>query len=376
MSGNLVPINDVGRLLETDREQVDQAISRVLESGWLVHGEEHGAFESELAAYVGSANCVGVANGTDALKIALQAVGVGAGDTVATVANAGFYAATACLDLGAHPLFVDISPDTLTINEECLAGMLAHKPKAIVVTHLYGRLVGSSAIWNEFQSQGIAVIEDCAQAIGARSGDGRMAGTFGDVGCFSFYPTKNLAALGDGGAIVTDDAEIAQRCRELRQYGWTTRYTVARNGSNSRLDELQAAILRTRLPHLDQRNERRRKIAATYQASIPRENGRLVFENVPSHVAHLAVVQTPCREEFRTHLEARGVMTDVHYPIPDDQQPLWSSHRISWTSDGLETTHRVAREIFSIPCFPELEDEEIERVVDALQTFTPPRAPR
>jgi dTDP-4-amino-4,6-dideoxygalactose transaminase len=366
----IIPMNDLGRLIKRDRPTIDQAISSVLDSGWLIHGTQHRAFEDEFAAYTGSSSCVGVANGTDALTIALRAVGVGSGDCVVMVANAGFYAATACCSLGAVPHFVDVQQDTLNMDPAALRTALEHSaPKAVVVTHLYGGLADVEEIVRLCGEAGVPLIEDCAQATGARSAGNRLAGSFGDLGCFSFYPTKNLAGIGDGGAIVTNDPELSERCRRIRQYGWSERYTVTRAGENSRLDEIQAAVLRSRLVQLDDRNTRRRAIAATYAEAIEDPNSRLVFWNSLSHVAHLAVVRTASRDELRQHLDASAISSDVHYPIADDMQPIWQVDACRQTADDLSETHAAVHEIVSVPCFPEMTDEEVARVATSLAAF-------
>lgn len=365
-----IPMNDLGRLIREDRSSIDRAIGSVLESGWLIHGTQHQTFEDEFAAYNGSSSCVGVANGTDGLIIALGAIGVGPQDTVIMVANAGFYAATACCARGATPHFVDVRRDTLNMDPAALRTALERTtPKAVIVTHLYGGLAEVEEIAALCREANVALIEDCAQATGARTSSGRMAGTFGDLGCFSFYPTKNLAAIGDGGAIVTDSLELAEHCRRIRQYGWSERYTVTRSGVNSRLDEIQAAVLRDRLPRLDDRNTRRRGIAAAYAEALTKHESQLVFWDDASNVAHLTVVRTAFRDDLRTHLDAYGVSTDIHYPIADDLQEIWQSEGRTRIADDLVETYSAITEIVSVPGFPEMTDEEVLRVASALGDF-------
>ena len=363
-------MNDLGRLIREDRSSIDRAIGSVLDSGWLIHGTQHQTFEVEFAAYNGSSSCVGVANGTDALIVALGAIGVGPQDIVIMVANAGFYAATACCARGATPHFVDVRQDTLTMDPAALQDALERTtPKAVIVTHLYGGLADIEEITALCREANVPLIEDCAQATGARTSSGRMAGTFGDLGCFSFYPTKNLAAIGDGGAIVTDSSELAEHCRRIRQYGWSERYTVTRAGVNSRLDEIQAAVLRHRLPRLDERNTRRRAIAASYAAALSKHESQLVFWDDASHVAHMTVVRTAFRNDLRAHLETCGISSDIHYPIADDLQEIWQHEKRMRIADDLVETYAAITEIVSIPGFPEMTDEEVNRVVSALGDF-------
>src|SRR3954464_987398 len=251
-----VPLNDLVRQNLLIHHELVSSARRVIERGWYVLGSEGADFEKAFAAYCGVAHAIGVANGTDGIELALRAIGVGEGDRVATVANAGFYASTAIHAIGARPLYVDVVAKTHSMNVDCLQRELAQNPvRAVIATHLYGRLADVEAIVAICKPLGIPVIEDCAQAHGA-SRNGKAAGSFGAAGCFSFYPTKNLGALGDGGAVTTSDATIAARLRELRQYGWDKKYQVTRSGGrNSRLDELQAALLLAKVPHLDRWKE-------------------------------------------------------------------------------------------------------------------------
>ena len=365
-----IPVNDLSRAIAADRAEIDQAFAGTLDSGWLVHGENHTAFEREFAEYLATTDVIGVGNGTDALTIALRAVGVGAGDRVCTVANAGFYTSTACLQIGAVPLYVDVDPSNLNISAAALEAALAEEPSAVVVTHLYGQLAPVEDIVARCKDLGVPVIEDCAQAAGARTAGGRAAGTVGAIAAYSFYPTKNLAALGDGGAIATGDRDIADRCRELRQYGWTARYTVERVGMNSRLDELQAAALRVRLPKLDARNARRREICSAYAEALASSMAITPVLNTDTdHVGHLAVMRTAERDRLRDHLASAGVGSDIHYPIADDQQPIWEKSGHAMIAENLQETHAATREILTVPCFPELSDDEIARVAAALASF-------
>lgn len=366
MTTRRIPLNDLVRQNRLIHGELVDAAHRVMERGWYVLGSEGAEFEAAFAAYCGVPHAVGVANGTDAIELALRAVGVAEGDSVVTVANAGFYASTAIRAIGAQPLYVDVVPQTYLMSVDSLKRELARNTvRAVVVTHLYGRLADVETIGTICAPLGIPVIEDCAQAHGA-SRNGR-AGSFGTAGCFSFYPTKNLGALGDGGAITTRDAAVADRIRALRQYGWDQRYTVSRaGGRNSRLDELQAALLLTKLPYLDRWNQGRRLIANRYSNEIRHSGIKCPGDFGVDNVAHLFVVRCDDRDGFRRHLEARGIGSDIHYPIPDHQQPAYSDCGFG----DLSETERLTKEIVTIPCFPEMEEEEIVRVIDAVNTWS------
>jgi dTDP-4-amino-4,6-dideoxygalactose transaminase len=362
-----IPLNDLVRQNRLIREELADSARRVMERGWYVLGSEGAEFESAFAAYCGVPHAVGVANGTDAIELALRAVGVDEGDGVATVANAGFYAATSIHAIGAKPLYVDVIAETHSMSVDSLKRTLARNTvRAVIATHLYGRLADIETIAAVCEPLGIPVIEDCAQAHGAAR-NGRVAGSFGLAGCFSFYPTKNLGALGDGGAVTTGDAAIAGRLRELRQYGWDKKYQVSRaGGRNSRLDELQAALLLAKLPHLDRWNEVRRAIARRYSNEIRHPRVKCPSDFGTDNVAHVFVVRCEDRDGFQRHLEACGVSSDIHYPIPDHMQPAYPTSSLG----ELPETERLAKEIVTIPCFPEMEEEEISRVIDAVNAWS------
>jgi dTDP-4-amino-4,6-dideoxygalactose transaminase len=308
-----------------------------------------------------------LANGTDALELALGAVGVRRGDRVVTVANAGGYTTIAARLLGAMPVYCDVDPQTLQASPDTVRAVLDSldaPPAAIVVTHLYGAMAPVEGIAVLADERGIPLVEDCAQALGAQRG-GRLAGTFGLVATTSFYPTKNLGALGDGGAVLTSDEEVAQRVRHARQYGWAAKYRIEHDhGRNSRLDELQAAILRAKLPGLDAANERRRAIHARYETAA-QGDARMVSKTGEDFIGHLAVLSAPDRDTVRERLIRAGVRTDIHYPIPDHHQPLIASEG----PVSLPATEAAASRILSLPLFPELTDVEVERVCDALRSL-------
>lgn len=348
---------------------VSAAVARVLSSHWYILGTEVAQFESEFASYVGVRHCVSVANGTDALELGLRALGVRAGDSVVCVANAGFYGSTAARSIGAVPVYVDVDESTLTMCSDALAAALAARPAAVIATHLYGQLADVGRIAGLCRAAGVPLVEDCAQAHGARR-EGKMAGSSADIGCFSFYPTKNLGAIGDGGAIVTGSDEIASRLRTLRQYGWSSKYEVSsQGGRNSRLDEIQAAVLRHKLPALDRQNLQRRHIARRYNDAFQQLPLRCPASAGEDFVAHLYVVRTPQRDALRSHLRAHGVATDVHYPIPDTRQPAYSNSDVPQL---LPVTDAAAQTVVSLPCFPGMTDAEVAQVIAAVQSFFSP----
>ena len=365
----MIPLNSLARHVEGMQAAISRAAVEVIASGHYVLGPRVVAFERDFAAYCGVSHCVGVANGTDALELALKAVGVAPGDTVAVAANAAMYGTSAALAAGARVAFVDVEPCIGTLDPSGLRRLLESEPapKAVIVTHLYGRLARMDEILRLARDAGVRVVEDCAQAHGARSADGRRAGALGDVASFSFYPTKNLGALGDGGAIVTDDAGIAAQASRLRQYGWTAKYTnTVPGGRNSRLDEIQAAMLSVMLPMLDGWNERRRLTANRYSQEI--QNPRIQVPPVAGedYVAHLYVVCSPERDALRTHLTACGVQSEPHYPAADHRQPC---HGGRFADIVLPVTEMQCEQVLSLPCFPEITDEEVESVIDACNRF-------
>ena len=369
-AGPMIALNDLARHHAPLRGDLDQAIARVLTRGNYLLGPEGDAFEQEFAAHCGARECVAVGNGTDALELALRALGLGAGDEVATAANAGMYATIAIRAAGATPRYLDIDERTLTLDPGALHVALTPRTRAVVATHLYGRMADVVALGSIARERGIALIEDCAQAHGAVRA-GVRAGTAGALGCYSFYPTKNLGALGDAGAVITGDPALAARVRELRQYGWRTKYDCATaGGMNSRMDELQAAVLRVLLPHLGAWNDRRREIARYYTRSITHPAIVLppTAAEEDADVAHLYVVRTRERGSLRAHLAAAGIATDVHYPVPDYRQPPFAAGA---PEGGLAHTERACAEVMSLPCYPELTDAEIATVAAACNRWQP-----
>ena len=343
------------------------AAHRVVESGWYIHGPEVAAFETHFAEYCGTTHCAGTANGTDSLELALRALGISTGDEVASVANAGMYSLTAIRATGAKPVLVDIDDRTMLMSPAGLRAALSPETKAIIVTHLYGRLADMESILNI--AGGIPVIEDCAQAHGAIR-HGRRAGNWGTAGCFSFYPTKNLGAAGDAGAVVTSDATFDSRLRALRQYGWIKRFCSSTpGGRNSRLDEIQAAILTAKLPLLDAWNQRRRDIAKRYNDAL---NGYPPYK-LPEifgddYVAHLYVIRCPRRDLLKARLAERGIQTEIHYPTLDHNQ--LSQTNLPFRIESLAVSEKAVAEVLSLPCYPELKEEELEFVIRSLQELS------
>jgi dTDP-3-amino-2,3,6-trideoxy-4-keto-D-glucose/dTDP-3-amino-3,4,6-trideoxy-alpha-D-glucose/dTDP-2,6-dideoxy-D-kanosamine transaminase len=357
-------INDLNRLPGDIKQEISQAVSSCIDSGWYVLGRNVTSFEGEFASYIGTDSCISVANGTDALEIGLKALGVKPGDKVITVANAGFYSSIGILACGADPVYVDIDPQTHTMSPESLKHSIDPGTKAVIVTHLFGRLADIVTIRRICDEHGIPLLEDCAQAHGAKL-DGRMAGSFGAIACFSFYPTKNLGAMGDGGALCTSDPGIADRTRTLRQYGWGKKYHVEfPNGRNSRLDEIQACILRVKLRYLDEWNDARRAIATRYQHDIVNPLiTRKPMAADEGYVAHLYVLETQDRAGLMAWLKGKSVPCDVHYPVPDHRQRIFGD---TYKGIVLEHTERACDRVVTLPCFPEMTEQESSRVIEAV----------
>jgi len=348
-------------------EGIRAAIDRVLTANSYILGQEVAAFERAFARYCGSAYAVGVANGTDALTLALRALGVGPGDEVITVSHTALATLAGVLASGATPVMVDVDPVHYTIDPAAVEVAITSKTKVIVAVHLYGQAVDLPAIQDIVRRHGLKLVEDCAQATGARLGD-KILGSIGDVGCFSFYPTKNLGGIGDGGMVVTSDQAVADRVQRLREYGWNEKREAQEIGVNSRLDAVQAAILAVKLPHLDADNQRRAAIAARYDAGLARLG--LILPAVRSgsqHVYHLYVLACDDRDGLQKQLAADGVGTGVHYPMPAHLQKGYES-MIRLPKAGLPVTTQLAPRILSLPMYPELSDEDVERVVDAVRS--------
>lgn len=367
MADNLIAVaNPQAQFLAHERE-IREAIDRVLTRGWYVLGSEVKEFEEEFAAFTGANHAIGVASGTDALALALLSSGVRPGDEVITVSHSAVATAAAIEQIGAVPVFADIDPKTRCIDPEAVPALVSTNSKALLPVHIYGQPAPMGSIMELAESFGLVVIEDCAQAHGAEI-DGKRVGSFGDAAAFSFYPTKNLGAIGDGGAVATSNPEIAANCRARREYGWVERYISAFPGLNSRLDELQAAILRVKLPHLERDNARRREIAGRYSEAV---SGTVIAAPAAIagtlHAMHLYVVECEEPQRLQEALREQGVATARHYPAPIHLQPAYQD-RIRGGAN-LPHTEALYRRIVSLPMYPELSDSEVARVCDALQSY-------
>jgi dTDP-4-amino-4,6-dideoxygalactose transaminase len=357
--------------LGEDAAAVRSAIARVIESGWFVLGPEVDAFEGEFAAACGASHAIGVGSGTDALALTLRAMDIGAGDEVITTPLSAAYTALAVMMAGARPVFADIDPRRLTLDPDAVDEAVTARTRAVLPVHLYGQAADMPAIERLASRRGIAVIEDCCQAHLASCG-GHPVGTFGAAGAFSFYPTKNLGALGDGGAVVTNDVRLAERIRRLRNGGQVDRYRHQEAGVNSRLDELQAAILRARLPFLARWTSQRRALAARYRTALDGGGIAPLEEVETGHVYHLFVVRSgrcPGRDrraELQRHLSARGIETLVHYPVPITSQPAFA------TANPRDCPHATAacEEVVSLPLHPGLADRDIAEISGAVREFS------
>lgn len=364
----MIPSADPRASYLAHQAEIDAALRGVLESGRYILGPQVEAFERDFAGYLGATHAIGVASGTDALHLALRAVGIGPGDLVATVSNTAVATVVAIELAGAQALLVDIDPDTCLMDLDALDAALAAnrgKIRAVVPVHLFGNPVNMPLLMNLAAREGLRVVEDCAQAHGAVVA-GKKVGGFGHAAAFSFYPTKNLGAFGDGGAVVTSDPQIAEKCLRLRQYGWRERYVSQSRGINSRLDEMQAAVLQIKLKYLDHDNTRRRQIAQTYTRRVA--GGKVALPATTpnaAHVYHQYVVRAPQRDSLRQYLESAGVGTQVLYPVPIHQQPAYQG-RIGIATGGLAKTEALARQILCLPIFPQLEDAQVHQVADAV----------
>jgi dTDP-3-amino-3,4,6-trideoxy-alpha-D-glucose transaminase len=346
--------------------EIDRAIRRVLESGSYILGSEVAEFEAQFAEYIGVRYALGVASGTDAILLSLKACGIGPGDEVITVSHTAV-ATVAAIELsGAIPVLVDIDPATYTIAADKIAQAITPKTKAIIPVHLYGQPAELRTILHIAQEHKLLVIEDCAQAHGAEF-MGKKVGSWGNVSAFSFYPTKNLGAIGDGGMLVTDDPEIYKRAVLLRQYGWEQPYISQIPGYNSRLDPLQAAILKVKLRYLDEWNARRINIAHVYSELLNGVVGTPQVRPASKHIFHLYVVTCQERDKLSAFLAEHGIATSITYPVPVHLQPAYTD-RIS-TSGGLPVTERICPQILSLPIYPQIKEDQVRVVAKQVLVF-------
>ena len=373
-----VPLNDLKRLYAKHATELESSALEVMRSGWWISGAQNKKFCEQFAKSLSIKHCIGVGNGTDALELAIRALQArdprfshqGEKSEIITVANAGGYATTACYLAGCIPVYVDIEPKSQLLCMKSALCALSEKTLAVLVTHLYGGLVDVLALRKMMDDAGyshVSILEDCAQAHGLSYVKG-AAGTLGDIAAFSFYPTKNLGALGDGGAVVTNDDTLALYVRTLQQYGWENKYTIgAPFGKNSRLDELQAALLSVLLGSLNENNAHRCRVFKIYQTALPK--GVEIVKSPHANVAHLAVVMTQERNRLRQHLTSHKIATDIHYPILDCCQKGWQGMEHKIASSGLEVSKTSVNKILTIPCFATLKPEEMDVVCKALSSY-------
>ena len=370
---------DLHKINERFRAEMEAAAKHVLDSGWYLLGKECEAFESEFAAYCGVKHAIGCANGLDALKLVIRAMGIGPGDEVIAPANTYIASLIAISANGATPVLVEPDINTYLIDPAKIGEKVTSRTKAIMAVHLYGRTCDMGAINEIAKSHGLKVIEDCAQAHGAfgggglETGDARRVGGLGDAAGFSFYPGKNLGCLGDGGAVTTNDDELAKKVRALRNYGSDVKYHFPYRGMNSRLDEIQAAWLRVKLPYLDDDNARRAEIAARYcreitneRVKLPGEDGRLeTGDGKLGNVWHVFPVRVERRDEFQAYLTEKGIQTVIHYPIPPHRQPAYTE----WHDLKLPITEKIHKTIISLPISPVMTDDEVSEVIAAVNSW-------
>jgi len=367
-----VPFLDLARQQRQIRAEIGAAVTRTLESGWYVLGEELAAFEREFAAYCGARHAVGVGSGTDALHLALRACGVRPGDHVITAPNIAVPTVCAIVAAGALPVFVDVDPRTFTLDPEKLRAHLIAQPaafraRAVIPVHLYGHPADMDAIMKICAEYDLRVIEDAAQAHGAEF-RGRRIGALADVSCWSFYPTKNLGAYGDAGMVVTDDAQVAERVRMLRNYGEEAKYQNRVPGVNSRLDEIQAAVLRVKLRHLDGWVAARRRLASLYDRLLADAPVAPPVEVGPArHGYHLYVIRSARRDALQWHLRERGVGTSIHYPVPAHRQPAY--RHLEYAEGDFPCAEWACRQVLSLPLYAELTEEELRHVAAAVTAF-------
>ena len=370
MVGKAIPVADPHAQFLAHEAGIRAAIDRVLRSGRYILGDEVRLFEEDFAAFLGARYCIGVASGTDALALALRSVGVESGDEVITVSHTAVATVAAIEHIGAIPVFVDIDHVTRCLAPSMLDICITPKTKAIVPVHVYGQPAPMKVLIAAAKQHNLKLVEDCAQAHGA-SINGQIVGTFGDAAAFSFYPTKNLGAIGDGGAVVTNSSVVNETCRWLREYGWRERYISSFAGINSRLDEIQAAILRVKLPLLEKENSRRREIAQRYSAALADTPGVTVPAEIAGtvHAMHLYVLEHPEREALGKVLLEDGIGTAFHYPQPVHLQPAYVG-RIRG-GDSLPVTESLCQRILSLPMYPQLSDEQVDRVCAVLSRWQP-----
>ena len=361
-----VVFNDLQASARDIQPALHAALRRVLDSGWYILGQELERFEEEFAGYCTVQHCIGVGSGTEALHLALKACGIGPGDEVITVSHTFIATALAITWTGARPVFVDIDPETYTMDPLQLARAITSKTRAILPVHLYGQCADMDPIMDLARKRGLWVIEDAAQAHGAIY-KGHKAGSMGDMGCFSFYPTKNLGACGDAGAVTTNNPELAAKLRLLRNYGQTEKYCHPTSGYNSRLDELQAALLRVKLPYLNAWNTERRRLANLYHSLLTRDIHTPIERSESEPVYHLYVIRTSQRDRLQAHLNTRQISTLIHYPIPIHRQQAFQHFHVD--TIRLPITEAAATKVLSLPLYPGMPDEAVHAVGTTISEF-------
>lgn len=364
-----IPYLDLKRIHKPMQQELDEAYHAITANEWYIQGEYCGKFEKEFASYCGVRECIGVGNGLDALRLILLGMGIGDGDEVIVPANTFIATVLAVSYVGAVPVLVDADPDTFLIDPDRIESHVTERTKAVIAVHLYGRLCDMDAICRVAKKYGLYVIEDAAQAHGAKIGD-KKAGAFGDAAGFSFYPGKNLGALGDGGAVTTNDVELSRRIRAIANYGAFERYHHIYRGCNSRLDELQAAFLLKKLSYLDGWNEQRRKIAWRYLEGIRNEKVALPAVDMSrpeNHVFHIFPILCETRRELQAFLRAKGIETNIHYPIPIPKQGAYEAQ--GWDMSEYFVTEKICERELSLPLYPGMTDAEIEYVIDCVKEY-------
>lgn len=364
-----IPYLELSKIHKPMQQELDEAYRAVTANEWYIQGEYCERFEQEFAAYCGVRECIGVGNGLDALRLILMGMGIGAGDEVIVPAHTFIATVLAVSYVGATPILVDVNPNTYLVDVDKIENHITERTKAVIAVHLYGRLCDMDAVCRAAKKHGLYVIEDAAQAHGAKA-EGKKAGAFGDAAGFSFYPGKNLGALGDGGAVTTDNGELAKKIRAIANYGSFKRYHHIYQGCNSRLDELQAAFLLKKLPYLQGWNQERRRIAQKYLSEI--KNDKIVMPKIShrspeEHVFHVFPALCRDRDELQAYLISKGIGTNIHYPIPIPKQGAYKAQ--GWDMAEFAVTEKICAQELSLPLYPGMSDAEITYVIDNVNAF-------
>ncbi len=358
---------DLTKQYERFKTEIDDAMHRVLNSGRYVLADEGRAFEEEFAEYCGTDHCVGVASGTEAIQLAIKAIGIEPGDEIITTPFTAIASISSIVWTGAVPRFADIDAETFCLDPSKVEAAITAKTKAIMPVHLFGQAADMDPIMEIARRRGLKVIEDAAQAHGAKY-RGKKVGSIGNIGCFSFYPTKNLGAFGDGGAVVTNDAALAEKLKLLRNYGQSSLYIITADGTNSRLDELQAAILRVKLRYLDKMNDERGRIAREYERRL--QGLGIKFPKLLPHTfhcLHVYVVRAPLRDQLQSFLERKGIQSNVYYPLAAHLQEPYKN--LGYKEGDFPVAEQACKEVLALPFYPEISDKDLATVADAIKEF-------